>query len=129
MARAAKHGIIGLAWLVVALVIGLGVPTATAGFGGATKSGHGQVTCDTDGELLKISTSTATQPVKEIVLSNPTTTLVRVYSTNGNAINQGTPICSSSSCVGTSVNLKAGPNVWRCATDSGTQAVYLLGVE
>ena len=92
-----------------------------------TKGAHGQVTCDTDGELIAITSGTVLSAVSNITLCNPDPDIVRVYSGNGNAISQGTPFCSGSTCAGVCVVLDTGPNIWRCATDSSTQAVFLLG--
>ena len=94
-------------------------------------TGHNTITCDDDGEVIKMQKLsggvTEDQYVTDITLSNPSATIVRIYSGNGQAISKGTPLCTSGSCVGVSIRLAAGGGLWKCATDSGTQAVYVLG--
>lgn len=100
---------------------------------GVSRAGHDQLSCTTSGVAVQIietaSSVTWTQPTSQITLSNPTATIVRVYTGNGQPLSDGTPICNSSSCSAVSVTLPGGPGTWKCGTDSGTQAVFLLGVE
>lgn len=93
-----------------------------------TRGGHNKITCTTTGVNIAINDSAGTpQPLTEITLANPTATIVRIISSNGVATANGLPICTDAACVGSTIRLPTGSGVFKCATDSGTASVYLLG--
>lgn len=100
---------------------------AAASLGGVGHGGHDVVTCTTSGVNIAVTENGQIAPMQTITLSNPTSTVVRVISNSSNAVGSGTPICNTVSCAGASIKLPAGSNVFKCATDSGTQSVFLLG--
>lgn len=96
---------------------------AQPAFGGATKSFHGQVSCTTGGTTISLSGA------NEITFHNTAADIVYVYSNNGNAANQGVPICDAGTCVGTSMKIPAGSGVFRCAGASVTVDAGVIGVQ
>lgn len=95
--------------------------------------GHQSITCDVDGELLSITetisgTTRAMTGIRRMLISNPSGTVVRIYSGNGRADTEGTPLCNAvATCATDPLDLPVGNGQLYCDVAAGTQAIFLLG--
>jgi hypothetical protein len=105
-------------------------PAVAGYFGGATDSFHEEISCATGGTDISSPANTTTlNGAREMFVVNENTSVIHIYSTNGEAITEGPKICfDSTACTTAVLTLPFGPGVAKCAGVGGAVTLKVFGV-